>query len=104
MSFVTGSHAYGKVHKGSDIDLVIRVSAADLERLRQHATNDGRDYGVKDGPCVSIRFGKLNLLCCLTDTAYGTWRLGTKKLKKRKPVERFEAVEMFKQLRKERGQ
>lgn len=101
MSLVTGSHAYGKVHDKSDIDLVIRISKADFERLKQVGDWFEGRYG--EAPCQSIRFGKLNVLCCLTDKSYETWQIGTRELKKKRPVERKEAVMLFRQLRKERG-
>lgn len=99
-AFVTGSHAYGTPHEESDIDLVVLVSEADLNRLMIVGTQDEtvREYRKKTWG-TPLRFGGLNLLCCTTEAQYRTWRKGTAMLKQRKPVTREQAVTQFDLLR-----
>ena len=68
-AFITGSRAYGKHTSKSDIDLVIRVRPDMANKLR--ALSDSED---------NVRFGKLNLILCETDTEYAVWRMGTSQL------------------------
>ena len=105
-SFITGSHAYGTPHEDSDVDLVVRMpvfpamalavlSGANQARL-EHELNEYQDDGS-----FSMRFGKLNLICCYDDRAYANWLEGTSELSLRKPVTRGEACATFQRIRKE---
>ena len=64
-SFLTGSHVYGKPTKDSDIDLVVRISLKDEERLIKLSDNQG----------LPIRFGNLNLIAATTDEDFAGWSL-----------------------------
>ncbi len=109
-AFLTGSYAYGKPTRDSDIDLVVFVSETDLEKLRGQADDAPSDQ-VKadvDNDYISaggtpLRFGRLNLICCVGDKYYDVWRKGTFELKQRAPVSRDEACAHFRKLRKEAG-
>lgn len=104
-SFVTGSHAYGQPNHDSDIDLVVLLSKNDLRRLinaggvQDHVEND--NYLRAGG--LSLRFGKLNLICCLSEKLFDVWKKGTRKLKKQKPVSRAFAVKYMQKLRDRAG-
>lgn len=100
-AFITGSHAYGKPHEGSDVDLVLRVddsTRADLIRLlAADGSVENSDYEA--GEVIQFKVGSLNLLLCVTDEQYSTWVIGTQQLKAIAPVTRDFAVETFKRLR-----
>lgn len=109
-SFVTGSYAYGVPTNNSDIDVVILVSERDLERLKPCHTKMKRqgerlrrDELYAERGCYSLRFGNLNLLCCLNQDVFNTWRNGTNKLKKQAPVPRTFACRFFDKLWIEAG-
>lgn len=91
--FITGSRAYGTVTPKSDIDLVLRVDPLLAEVLRTLSESD-----------TAIRFGKLNLILCTTDTEYAMWKVGTEKLKRCnvRPT-REEAVALLGDLRNQLG-
>lgn len=108
-AFVTGSRVYGQPTGKSDIDLVVRLTQADYERLIALADEtmavDDIYYGrVRT---YSVRFGKLNLLCCLDDDSYQLWRDCTKWLKKKAahdgPLTRRKACDYFAEQRQKRG-
>lgn len=96
LSFMTGSHVYGTPKPESDIDLVVRIEPDELEELRRsmNTTDPVDDYGTSH----SLRFGSLNLICCTTDEWFEDWKQGTEVLAKKKPVEREEAVRVFKAI------
>lgn len=107
-AFLTGSFAYGTPRKTgpeaqqSDIDLVVLLSEEDMEDLRYMADNR-TGSGARDS--LSLRFGKLNLICECREDKYDAWRNGTKALKKIKKwrtgcwgATRLEAVDLFKNL------
>lgn len=104
-SFVTGSRAYGTIRPGSDIDLVVYVSAKDAERLRDMAEVvlqvDG-EYAEADIG-MSLRFGNLNLICVTNEESFEIWRKGTMRLKKKRPVTRDFAIKFLKELRQQAG-
>jgi Nucleotidyltransferase domain len=108
-SFVTGSYAYGEPNSKSDVDLVVHVSKADIERLMKEADEGGYNntgYNPNDARC--FRFGKLNLLCCVDEKHFEVWREGTIELKRRrkktgKPIWRVDAIAFLKKLRQDRG-
>lgn len=76
-AFLTGSRAYGDPGPDSDVDLVVRVDKETAEKLRK--LSDNGEY--------PIRFGKLNLVLCASDQAFGAWRYGTDKLIHAREVE-----------------
>lgn len=100
MPFVTGSHAYGLPEGDSDIDLVVLVTKRDFLRLLEQA--DPRkevDPEYEKFGSVSLRFGKLNIICCYDEKMYRVWRKGTQLLKKQAPVSRAFACKFFDKLR-----
>lgn len=116
-SFVTGSRKYGKPNEKSDIDLVVWVSPTDLHLLqamadKENGIQESTKIGVKEtssdgGPeADSLRFGKLNLIAVTWKDAFEAWKKGTEELiersfKKGRSIERYEAIQLFKKLRKE---
>lgn len=116
-AFITGSRAYGKPKRSSDVDLVVLVRRADLEVLRLLCDDDDAskkkdsDAGpTAEGPVgsASLRFGRLNLICLTDPVAYEVWAEGTKKLlqdveQTEQPVARDVAIAFFDQLRRHRG-
>lgn len=103
MAFITGSHAYGTPNIASDIDLVIRLSEADYQILVAIADKiayDNDEY-AKNPQNRIIRIGKLNLLVCLSDAQYQMWLRGTRELKRKRPVTRKTACDLFAKLRLE---
>jgi hypothetical protein len=105
-SFLTGSHAYGLPGDKSDVDLVVYVSEAEYEVLLSIADNNNDrqlhdEQYLKNNHSASLRFGSLNLLCCLTQEQFACWRRGTRELKAKKPVPRDFACKFFEKLRLE---
>lgn len=93
---LTGSHAYGLPGKDSNVDLIVFVSKAELEKLMPHATHDTNNDGSNAGEGgESLRFGKLNLLCFTNETVYSAWREATRKLAEIAPVTREVAVDLI---------
>lgn len=107
-ALVTGSHVYGTPKPDSDIDLVVLVTKQEIKLLRKLADEDNStdyenpDYGV-GGLTASLRFGKLNLLCCTDPAQVDVWRRGTDALKLVRPVTRDQAVATFQQLQRDAG-
>lgn len=102
--FLTGSHAYGKPHVKSDTDLVVLLDEETLEVLQDQADPDSQNNGgyAKEDACC-LRFGKLNLLCCLNKKHFDAWREGTEELVARQPVSRAEAIAFLSALRHKNG-
>lgn len=101
-SFLTGSRVYGVPKSDSDIDLVVLVNEDDIKKLLPMA--DGADgHGgcehYEDG--VSLRFGKLNLLCVTKERHFELWRRGTNEIKEHAPVTRDFAITYLANLRKQ---
>ena len=92
LAFITGSRAYGSPRPDSDIDLVIRCNST--VRAALHAM---RDNATDDSPV--LRFGRLNIVACLTDDDYAVWKFGTAALEQKTPVKRNRAISFFKKLR-----
>jgi predicted nucleotidyltransferase len=92
-SFITGSQEYGKYKTPeSDVDLVIRVDSFTEDKLRR----------LSDDPSSpSIRFGKLNLICCTDDTEYAMWKTGTSLCRIKKVESKEKAIEVFDDIRKD---
>ena len=96
-AFVTGSYAYGKPTKDSDVDLVVRIGQVASELLQTAIGDSQQEFKTYS---KGLRFGKLNLLMCTTDAQYDAWLDGTLALVKREPVTRDEAIiEMTNQRR-----
>ncbi len=108
-AFLTGSRVYGKPRPDSDIDLVILIEEKDLNKLIKMADETmeaNNDYDPKDARC--LRFGKLNLLCCLNPKHFDVWKSGTDELLRRKrendePVSRDTAISFLSWLRRKEG-
>jgi predicted nucleotidyltransferase len=99
-AFVTGSRRYGYPKPDSDLDIVVLVDPADLELMKQVASAAviaPEEY--KGSGAVSMRFGKLNLICTTRKEAYDVWLEGTEELDARKPVLRDDAIKLFQELR-----
>lgn len=105
-AFVTGSRAYGLPGIDSDIDLVVLISTANLDRLlalggTRPAVPGDEDYIAAGG--TPLRFGSLNLICCTDKAQYDVWSEGTKRLKMQAPVSRDFAIRFMAKLREEAG-
>lgn len=103
-AFITGSHAYGRPNRTSDLDLVILVSEEDLKILKKEADESNNwehagDYDAHAPQASCLRFGFLNLIVCTTQEQYDVWYKGTRRLKKKGPVKRSEACYLFAKLR-----
>lgn len=70
-AFITGSRAYGRPKKSSDVDLVIRCDEETAKLLIKKS-----ELGKEP-----VRFGKLNLIICTTDEQFAVWKLGTEHMK-----------------------
>ena len=98
-SFLTGSHAYGTPNKNSDIDLVICMSKKEglkLGELTQPDKGEQMRYGSSD--LLTMRFGDLNLIVCLSDEVYAAWKVGTHEAKRKKPLDKTKSKNLFAQL------
>ena len=114
-AFVTGSYAYGTPGSYSDIDLVVYISSEDWGKLVEKAEPPQIhiDPEYDKFHSLSMRFGPLNLLCCIAsenertigagEKAWAVWREGTSTLKKMSPVTRDVACKLFDKLRKKAG-
>lgn len=69
--FITGSHAYGRPGPDSDVDLVVMVDEEATMKLQE--LSEGQR---------TVRFGKLNLILCYSETEFSAWRMTTDRLKK----------------------
>jgi hypothetical protein len=104
-AFLTGSQVYGKPNDDSDIDLVIRLSYYEMDKLKHFAEcHDVTDCSQGGPETASMIFGKLNLIVCCTDDSFAVWKVGTKRcenirVEKRRPVLRDKAIQIFRQLR-----
>lgn len=113
-AFITGSRAYGRPTRASDVDLVILCSEATLrilkaqgdpqiERAEVTDSNPGT-AGRDNGLTASIRFGPLNIIATTDAIAYGVWVKGTEELRdKEQPVTREDAIAHFRALRVKHG-
>jgi len=99
---LTGSRRYGTPRADSDVDVVIRADEQKLiETLVANADGTGSMGAGHDQ--FSVKYGKLNLIVCLTDAAYLTWADGNASLDAQAPVTRDNAVKVFSALRTEYG-
>lgn len=105
---ITGSYAYGAPGSDSDVDLVVKVSDADFERIFDSADMSACDvskYGEHDSTAI-FQIGSLNLIVVCDDDVFNVWRDGTEHLraeseKRGAPITRAEAVAYFKEKRLE---
>lgn len=93
-AFITGSRAYGKPKKMSDVDLVVRMDAATKEKLLEFS-----DHKTK------LIFGMLNIIACETDEQFAVWKLATAHMAMesrggKQPFDRDEAMEELNKLRR----
>lgn len=108
-SFLTGSHVYGTPGPESDIDLVVRVSSQEAEKLQEQADKVcGRQYKNLDENLVILRFGKLNLICCITNNQLSAWREATEaaldeSTLRGHPLKKKEVVPIFQRIFKKAG-
>lgn len=108
-SFATGSRVYGKPRKDSDIDLVVLVDQFTMELLLDLADEDvqsNNGYDPADARC--LRFGKLNLLCCMSVKHFDIWKKGTdilvaRRNRRQTPVLREEAISFLSWFREKNG-
>lgn len=101
-SFLTGSRVYGVPQENSDIDLVVFLQPDEMGKLREIAEEDSEQFSDPPGS-VSIKFGRLNLICADSLESLKVWQEGTHTLKLLSPVTRGEAVGVFYKLRKRAG-
>lgn len=100
--FITGSRAYGMPTEASDLDLVIRVTDGQYAALKALADEESglrectNFYPPSSAP---LRFGKLNLLCCMTDDRYDQWSRALQKCKQEAPITRDRAIAIHKECR-----
>jgi predicted nucleotidyltransferase len=103
MGFVTGSHKYGKPTSSSDIDVVIYMPLAELELLL--FISDNKERGSGDSPDItqaSLMFGnRLNLIIHTDPEKYRLWKEATETCRAMPPLDREEAVKIFKRICKD---
>jgi len=97
-AILTGSRAYGTPGPDSDTDLVVLVSAGDLIELCRAA-----GMPPPTAESVSLRFGKLNLICTASTEWFNSWEEGTEALRAQAPVKRSDAVNTFQSIWVRRG-
>lgn len=90
--FLTGSQRYGIPTDKSDIDIVVEITE-DLARLLFEFSDKGKAISP-NAIGWSLRFGKLNLICC-NDTRYDAWKAATTECYLEKPTTRERAKEIF---------
>lgn len=89
-AFVTGSRAYGKPRRSSDIDLVIFCDEETKALLLKHG---GKTF----------KFGKIQVIPCTDKTTYEIWRKGTEQLVDEAPVMRERAIKVFEKYEEQAG-
>lgn len=93
-ALLTGSRAYGTPRTDSDVDVVLRVTQAELDALLSAIPAENvRKYPENDS--VSLWFNKLNLICITSDKYFQIWEDGTAALMAKAPVTRDEAIAEF---------
>jgi len=93
---------YGTPTQESDIDLVVLLDDDNMKKLTGLAEQIGglgSPGGVHYEDGISLRFGRLNLLCVTSEKHFNVWLKGTEGLTKMKPVTRDFAIEHLKKLR-----
>lgn len=97
-AFVSGSHVYGTPNEDSDIDLIVMMDESLAKWLYEMAETDDCSHTPACGS-LSVRFGKINLICCWEQWVYDLWFNGTSLLHGAKPVTRDTAIILFESLR-----
>lgn len=100
-AFLTGSHAYGTLHKDSDVDVCIRVDADTAKQISDALRDPSvhprlQEQGSIDG---AVKEGRLNLIMCTTDAVFEAWRTATAELRAAAPVTRQDAVKLIKLIK-----
>lgn len=96
-AFITGSRAYGRPTKYSDLDLVIHTDQATKRALERYA-------GVEQDTPVYFGVGnkRINLIICETEEQMAVWKLGTAQLQLKReeegPINKEYAKEFFMEL------
>jgi hypothetical protein len=99
--FITGSRAYGQPTKDSDVDVVVFMDEGLRNFLRTQI--DPNENPGNQPPNYALRFGQLNLICCVYPKQYEAWRRGTLDLIKERPVTRERAIEVLEKIREGLG-
>lgn len=94
---------YGIPTDDSDIDLVVMTDEITVKAIAEAGGCSPSDPKYAGTQCLSLKFGKLNLLFCTTQEQYDVWVDGTSKLSSCCPVSREFAIDVFKSLRKAAG-
>lgn len=101
--FLTGSYCYGTPNDKSDIDMVVLCDNKELIQALV-MMNEGTDNsGGPNDNTFSLRFGKLNIIVCLTKNAYCCWNTATIKCIEENPISRDGAIEVFSTIFKRYG-
>jgi len=100
-AFITGSQKYGIPNDRSDVDLVVLLSENDLFQLLDLEDDAMRKQNSYGDALLSLKFGRLNILCTTNVEDYNVWVEGTKELIAQKPVTRDTAVKCFSRRREE---
>lgn len=92
-SFLTGSQVYGTPTEESDVDLVVQMTADEMDKLAHFSegTISFDEYGCGR----SFRFGKLNVIAISGDRLFELWKESTEACKAIKPVTKAEAKAIF---------
>lgn len=108
-AFCTGSQVFGIPRPDSDIDLVLLLDADDVILLASHADQVEGGVGWEDAPPeygngqVTLRFGKLNLLCCIDENYYNGWKQATEDAMELRPLSKNESATFFEKVFKRLG-
>lgn len=93
-AFLTGSQVYGTPTAESDVDVVVQMTAEEMDKLAP--LSEGSFSFDEYGCGRSFRFGKLNLIAISSDRLFELWRDSTEACKAIKPVNKIEAKAIFK--------
>lgn len=94
-AFLTGSYVYGTPRPDSDIDLCVRVGTLATSRILRDLSES-----VK-----TVRFGRLNLILCESDTEYAAWKMTTERLMRiaTETGQRFDKIAAHEEFEKDRA-
>ena len=105
-SILTGSYAYGKPTRESDVDIVILCDKETAEILNDQLRPDSYFGRGNTHPSVdnSVRQGRINLIIETQEKAFNVWVDGTERLMAQKPIKHKNvAIKLFALLRKKAG-
>lgn len=92
-AFLTGSRVYGTPTEESDVDLVVQMTATEMDKLGWFAEEA---FGFDEYGCGrSFRFGKLNVIAISGDKLFQLWKESTEACEAIKPVNKVEAKAIF---------